>query len=153
MNNWRSISPKKIGLYVTRSLWAPRFISTYFGQYQASSAVLVTKTGSVTSCTLYHIHVHAWWCNWITVHWIGIILVGGKTVSIFWMCTGSPQHSPPVGSTAVEERVHEQVSVEGGWWWLETVKMSKQRWDNLWLTSFPICTSLLGRPGNEADHG
>ena len=30
------------------------------------------------------------------------------------MCTGSPQHSPPVGSTAVEERVHEQVSVEGG---------------------------------------
>ena len=30
------------------------------------------------------------------------------------MCTGSPQHSPPVGSTAVEERVNEQVSVRGG---------------------------------------
>ena len=30
------------------------------------------------------------------------------------MCTGSPLHSPPVGSTAAEERVHEQVSVKGG---------------------------------------
>ena len=30
------------------------------------------------------------------------------------MCTGSPQHSPPVGSTAAEERVHKQVSVKGG---------------------------------------
>ena len=40
--------------------------------------------------------------------------VGSKTISIFWMCTGSPQHSPPVESTAAKERVHEQVSVERG---------------------------------------